>query len=159
MNRSIPILLASTLIIFVILALFVVGVGQFLFRGQSRGEYARVVIGKTIVIAEIADTPQQQQQGLSDRAELSKGTGMLFVFKKPDYYAFWMKDMKFPIDIIWIDADWSVVDITERLMPESYPSTVRPEIAAQYVLEVPAGFSDAHYIEIGEKVTAEFIRS
>lgn len=74
---------------------------------------------------------------------------MLFVFDEPGHYAFWMKDMRFPIDIIWAGPDGRVVHIEENLSPETYPNSFSSALPAQYVLEVPAGFAQAHAVQLG----------
>ena len=91
--------------------------------------------------------------GLSGRESLEGG--MWFVFPEADYYSFWMKDMKFPIDIIWVSDDFEIVDIKENVSPDSFPETFRPKAKALFVLEVPAGFSKTHQIHIGGKVSLE----
>jgi uncharacterized membrane protein (UPF0127 family) len=105
-----------------------------------------VTIGNVKIKVDVADTPLKQSQGLSGRAELKEGEGMFFIFEKPAHYSFWMKDMNFPIDIIWIDENYQIVDIKHSLSPETYPNTVSPKTSAQYVLEVPAGFSQKNNI-------------
>lgn len=129
----------------------IAGVGLWL--GDSR-ESSQVVINSTPIAAEIADTPQEQHRGLSGRRSLSKGEGMLFIFNKSEMREFHMKDMKFSIDIIWMDQHRKIIDITHSLSPDTYPKTVSPRQPAQYVLEVPAGFSKEHNISYGD--TASF---
>ena len=68
-------------------------------------EHAIVAIGGTIVTAEIVDTKEKLELGLSGREGLSFNKGMLFVFPKTGYHSFWMKDMSFPIDIIWLSKE------------------------------------------------------
>ncbi len=133
--------------------------GVFFLRSQSASES----VGPYVVIegveeqvrVTVVDTPQTREQGLSGRSTLAPNEGMLFIFDSPEKLSFWMKDMLFSIDIIWIGSDWTVVDTTEHLTPESYPTTVSPRSPAQYVLEVPAGFIQAHDVEIGRSVTFE----
>ncbi|MES2953754.1 MAG: DUF192 domain-containing protein [Patescibacteria group bacterium] len=106
-------------------------------------------IGSTLVSAIVADTPAVREHGLSGRALLRENEGMLFVFERPDLYAFWMKDMLFSIDIIWMDTNGRVVDIAANLSPKTYPELFAPREKAQYALEVPAGFAARHRVEIG----------
>lgn len=106
---------------------------------------------KTIQI-ERADTLATRIQGLSGRKSLAPDTGMLFIFEKSDIYGFWMPDMYFAIDIIWIDVQKKIVHIEKNVTPESYPKIFKPTTLAQYVLEVPAGFSDQNTIEVGDEV-------
>ena len=99
-----------------------------------------ISIGKATLQVELAQTPEERRVGLSHRRSLQKGRGMLFLFKKEGNYSFWMKDMYFPIDIIWINADKKIVHIEHRVAPETYPKSFASPIPAQYVLEVPAGY-------------------
>ena len=99
----------------------------------------------------IADTDASRQKGLSDTASLSDDTGKLFMFDVPGNYGFWMKDMYYPIDIVWIGADWTVVDITANISPSTYPAVFYPKTDAQFVLEVNDGFTYTHGIVPGEK--------
>ena len=90
------------------------------------------IAGQTIKV-EIADTDAKRELGLSGHAPLSDTQGMLFVFDTPGIYSFWMKDMLFPLDIIWLapsevegtDAA-KVIYIAKDLQPSSYPSAFRP---------------------------------
>jgi hypothetical protein len=77
---------------------------------------------------------------------------MLFVFDKPGFYSFWMKDMKFPIDVAWLDADNRVVDVKRNWQPASYPSGYTNQAAAKKVLELPAGSLEAWGIRPGTRL-------
>lgn len=108
-----------------------------------------VRIGNNIVKVYILDTAPLRAMGLGGRDSISDDEGALFVFDLPRPYSFWMKDMRFPIDIIWIGEDRRVADITENLRPESYPAHYQPRYPAKYVLEVNAGWARRHSIQIG----------
>lgn len=110
-----------------------------------------VAFDTVTVKAEVADNPEVRSQGLSDRAELKAGEGMLFVFEEPDYYPFHMRNMNFALDLIWMDESFEVVDITRRAHPDTYPSSFTPSVPAQYVLEVPAGFAREYDITEGDQ--------
>lgn len=101
---------------------------------------------------ELAVTPQAQEKGLSGRENLQENIGMLFIFEKPDKYSFWMKDMKFPLDIIWFNEDLKVVYLKKDAQPSSYPTAFSPNLNAKYVLEVMAGFSEKNNLEEGDSV-------
>src|SRR4051812_48326835 len=73
-------------------------------RGQTQSAGEVVVEGKIISI-EVADTPEARERGPSGRESLPQGSGVLFVFDAPATYGFWMKDMRFPIDIVWLDEE------------------------------------------------------
>lgn len=101
----------------------------------------------------IADTPALRTQGLSGRAMLHDNEGMLFIFETPGKYPFWMKDMRFPLDIIWIGDDRRVTEITPNVSADSYPRHFSPHVPVRYVLEVNAGFSRRFGIATGTPVS------
>lgn len=98
---------------------------------------------------EIADTQAKQELGLGGRTEIPDNYGMLFVFAKPQKYGFWMKDMLTSIDIIWLDANGSVVLIDHDVSPSTYPSPFYPPIPVSYVLETRAGYAHEHGWQVG----------
>jgi len=100
----------------------------------------------------IADTSELRARGLSGTTMLSPDEGMLFVFDTDGLHSFWMKEMLIPIDILWTDANSSVVHIEHAVSPDSFPQTFTPPLPARYVLEVPAGFATEHGIEVGSKL-------
>ncbi|GEM_PF-714126 len=112
----------------------------------------QIRVGNTDIPVEVAETPAEKEKGLSLRESLPQSQGLLFLFDAPLQYQFWMKEMKFPIDIIWIGADKRVMDITENLDPATYPKTFNPSQPAQYVLEVNTFFAQMHGIKIGDNV-------
>jgi uncharacterized protein len=116
-------------------------------------DYVKIA-GQEIKV-ELATTPAEKQQGLSGREKLAEGEGMLFVFDTTGKYGFWMKDMNFAIDMIWLGTQGEVVYIKKDARPESFPESFTPTAPAKYVLEVVAGFSEKHNLQIGER--AEFI--
>lgn len=111
-----------------------------------------LIIAGQVIKVELADTPEKQRQGLSGRDELSPNTGMLFVFPLSSKQGFWMKDMKFSIDMIWITEEGRVVFIEHSATPESYPKVFTPDQDAKYVLEVPAGFALKNKLKVGDVV-------
>lgn len=110
-------------------------------------------IGDIPVRVEIANTDAERIKGLSDRKEFGeKVNGMLFVFSRPDYHGIWMKDMNFPIDLIWINKDLTVVGIDKNIQPESYPKTFRPSEPVLYLVETDTYYADTMGITVGKKV-------
>ena len=109
-------------------------------------------IGNKRIQVAFANTPELQEQGLSNTAPLTDEQGMLFMFPTETTPSFWMKDMTYAIDIIWIDAGKKVVDITPNLDPQTFPKSFTPVSPIQFVLEVPDGFAEKNSIEIGTKV-------
>lgn len=103
----------------------------------------------TTIAVMLAETPEEHARGLSGREGLDADMGMLFIFDHSEQYGFWMPDMHFPIDIIWIGEDWRIVDIMPRTTPESYPTVFKPRVPARYVLEVNAGNTAAWGWDVG----------
>lgn len=118
-----------------------------------------VTIGAASFTAELAATPAQRTQGLSGRADLPQGTGMLFVFEREDRLAFWMKDMRFPLDMVWIGPQCNVVDITQNAPPPEPDqplaelATYVPPAPAMYVLEINAEDPLGAGLKPGDAVT------
>ncbi|HAO64947.1 TPA: hypothetical protein DCQ44_03135 [Candidatus Taylorbacteria bacterium] len=114
--------------------------------------YKTIQIGRATIQAELATTEAQQVQGLSGRTSLATSTGMLFVFDRADKWGIWMKDMNFPIDVLWIDSNLKVNYIVENMTPASYPTTYWPQTPASYVLEIPVGTIKSDGISVGQSV-------
>ena len=121
---------------------------------QVTAKYVTAEINHVKIKAEIAKSDTARAAGLSNRNTLGENTGMVFVFEKPGEYAFWMKDMLFGIDIIWINND-KVVDISKNVLPEKGPEYTRYKAKAPIdtVIEVEAGYCEKNGIKIGQAVT------
>ncbi len=108
----------------------------------------------------VADTEQKRSEGLAIKDHIDENEGMLFVFQKSGNLKFWMKDMKFPIDIIWLDENQVVRYIMPNLTPcRSYSlcPNYGPDQKMRYVLETTSGFAARHHIVINEtKVQIDF---
>lgn len=100
----------------------------------------------------MANTDVLRAQGLSGRAALAAGEGMLFVFERSDYWGIWMKDMRFSIDIVWLDEEGRVVGLEAEAAPGSYPDVFVPPLRARYVLELPAGAAARYGLAEGTKI-------
>ena|SRR3989344_4308216 len=118
-----------------------------------------VKIAEQKIQVELAITAVEQAQGLSGRQVLNDNEGMLFVFDSAGKHSFWMKDMNFPIDIIWFTPSeggagnsMKVVYIKKYAEPESFPEMYSPDVDAKYVLEVVAGFSEKNNLKAGDQV-------
>jgi uncharacterized membrane protein (UPF0127 family) len=121
-------------------------------------ERAVIEVGGSRLTVEVARTELQRARGLAGHAPLGAAQGMLFLFDRPDRYSFWMRGMEFPIDIIWI-RDGRIVHIEERLpvpVKGGELPSYTPLAEADAVLEVRAGFSAEHRLEVGNLVTSPF---
>ena len=135
---------------------FLIGLIVFLLASRQKpikeGQY-EISVGRNKVFVEIMDTPEKRAHGLSGRSLLSENEGMLFVFEEKDIMpAFWMKDMSFAIDIIWIDENFKIIGIEENLSPDTFPRAFSPSEPVKYVLETPAGWSKKNSIRVGDNV-------
>src|SRR3989344_2951783 len=122
------------------------------YNAIDSGSYVK--IGQIKIPVEVAETEAQVQKGLSGRKFLDQKSGLFFVFAKPDFYRFWMPDMNFPIDIIWI-ADKKVVGVEENVTNDfnpAHPKFYIPPQPVRQVLEVNAGFARNKKIRAGDPV-------
>jgi len=140
-KKFLPIILF--IIVFVVIIIFL----------WPRGYVKQVILRSKIFTVETVDTQALLEKGLSGRSLLAPDEGMLFVFQKPDKYGFWMKDMNFPIDIIWISPDFRIVSIEKSVSPSTYPTIFSSKEASLYVLEISAGEADKIGAKIGDMVT------
>jgi uncharacterized membrane protein (UPF0127 family) len=105
----------------------------------------------------LARTAQERQQGLSDREKLQDNQGMLFIFDQQDVEpAFWMKDMRFGVDMLWIN-DNKIVQINENVEPEpgvsdSNLKLYAPSEPIDYVLELNAGTAQKNNFKVGDSI-------
>ena len=118
----------------------------------------QVLIRETIFNVEIADTVERRTTGLSGRKELDTNSGMLFLYQTGFPTTYWMKDMLFPLDIIWIAQNCRISDISQSVpFPrrddiDSLIPRVHPKKPSAYVLEINSGKSKTHGFKVGDKV-------
>ncbi len=137
------------------LGLFLVAViGVRLF--QYRTPHTTIELkGQTLNVM-VAETPAQQFRGLGKRDSLAPYGGMLFLFDESDRHAFVMRDMRFPIDIVWFDRG-TVVDIASNVAiepdrPEDQLTRYYPRTEANTVLELSAGWAEKYDLKIGDSL-------
>lgn len=114
-----------------------------------------VLMPKGALEVEVANTKPSRELGLSFRPSMGDDEGMLFVFPVPGRYGFWMKDMLFSLDMVWINENGIVVWIERNVTPESYTSGKKAFINqsdASYVLEMNAGLAERFGLYLGSKV-------
>jgi len=139
------------IILCLIIVLFII-----LYFRRSPTKYTTVKIGDVKIRAEIADTLIKRTKGLMFKKILPENEGMLFIFDNEGYHSFWMMNMSFPIDIIWINKEKKVVDISKNTQPCKLScSTYKPKEKAIYVLEVKANFTEKHGVKIGSSLKFE----
>ncbi|MDQ3947544.1 MAG: DUF192 domain-containing protein [Thermoproteota archaeon] len=125
-------------------------------RSVSYGyRQVNVTMNGLVLVADIAATDEQRTKGLSVKDRLGENEAMLFVFDNEAEHSFWMKNMKFPIDIIWLDSDKTIVHIEHNLQPCSFEllcPTYKPNVESLYVLETVGGFAEKYDIVKGTMV-------
>jgi uncharacterized membrane protein (UPF0127 family) len=107
-----------------------------------------------VIDAEIADTSARKQRGLSGRAALAEGHGMLFPYDQPGLHGFWMPDMHFDIDILWMRAG-RIVTVAPNVSKDDPRAVYRPSEPADLVLELPAGTAERRGFRVGDAVAVE----
>ncbi len=105
--------------------------------------------GRQPIFVSVADTPEERTLGLSNTTALPPDVVKLFVFPTDDRWSFWMKDMHYSIDMVWVSATGTVVHVESSVNPETYPTSFIPPVAARYVIETNAGFVATAGITIG----------
>jgi uncharacterized membrane protein (UPF0127 family) len=115
-------------------------------------KHAEVSLNGFVFDAFVSDTEKLRENGLSGFKGLSDKELMLFVFDYDDVVGFWMKDMLFSLDIIWIDSAMKVISIEKNVTPETFPKIFYPTKPARYVLELAAGMTDRLGTKIGDSV-------
>ncbi len=137
-----------------IFLLSIVFLGFFVWYYLKYPLTSSVTIRNQKIFVEMAVTESEKRNGLSSRKNLPHNQGMLFLMGEPAYHGFWMKDMKFPLDFIWI-RDKAVVDITENVphpVDGNPPANIKPRDPADKVLEVNAGIIKQLEIQVGDIV-------
>ena len=125
---------------------------EITFNYPDFGEYDQqeVLLGEETFVWYIADTEEKRATGLSGQIELEDSEGLLFIFESSSAYGFWMKDMNFSIDIIWINEAKEIVHIEENVAPDTYPTVFYPQEQALYILELFKGRSSELGISVGD---------
>lgn len=108
----------------------------------------------TTLRVEVVSKPADLQRGLQGHKPLGEGEGMLFVLPQSEIAAFWMKEMAFAIDILFLRADGTVSNVAPRAAPCKAVAcpVFRSSTKVAYVLEVPAGWSERHGVGAGTRL-------
>lgn len=147
-RENIRLLLGATVVVFVTLLLITLL--------ASRKSTKVIVVDQTFRVM-VAKTDKEKQIGLSNKKQIAKDQGMLFIFNNSDYYSFWMKNMEFPIDIIYINGNkvTTVVDSAKVPNTNTNLTIYQPQDKSDKVLEINAGLANKYNIKKGSTVTIE----
>jgi len=143
-NKEILLLIGITLVILSIVFIFV-----------KTNQPEKVCIeSKSCFVVEIADSEEERRTGLSNKDSIEEDEGMLFTFQEEEFPGFWMKDMNFSIDIIWISSDMKIIGIERNIQPCGQDSCLifYPQEKIKYVLEINSGMSERYGFEEGDSV-------
>lgn len=112
-----------------------------------------VVIAESTVVAKVADSDIKREKGLSNSEPIKDNEGMIFFFPKSEQHGIWMKEMNYPIDIIWVDQNYTVIHTETDVQPSTYPKVFDAPKPSKYVIEVPVGFIKKGGIRIGDMMS------
>ncbi len=114
-------------------------------------ETLQIEIKNKTYTMQVARTAMTREKGLSQTKKIPHD-GMVFIFPHSGIYSFWMKDMNYPIDILWVNEKFEIVEIRENVYPGTYPEVFTPQKESIYVLETSAGFVEQHGIQITDTI-------
>lgn len=120
------------------------------FQADIFDQKAYILLPEKKISLEVVKTAEDQTRGLSGKNSLPEDSAMLFVFNEPDYHGIWMKDMKFSIDILWLDASNKIIFIEKNISPQTYPKVFSPREKALYIVEAQAGFVEKNNLKTGD---------
>lgn len=135
--------LTSRIVVGIILVVLLTTLFWLVILGQQKLQEHKPCLRKLnssecIVRLDFALDQASQEKGLGNRNSLPNNEGMMFVFESEGDRCFWMKDMKFNLDILWLNKEKKIVHIEPKVSPSSYPTSFCPSSPAQYVLEINA---------------------
>jgi len=152
-------------VLLTLFVLLIVAAGVYYTQNYMQGGQVLSVFKKNAIVTidnqsfnvSIANSEKDREIGLSETKSLDQNQGMLFLFNNPGYYSFWMKNMKFPIDIIFINNDQIVTihDNAQIIKAQENPMLYTPTQSSDKVLEIQAGISEKYNFKIGDKVKYE----
>jgi hypothetical protein len=135
------------IVLSLIIAAVLIVSGAYYFSGKK--SKTAVISGHKFIL-ETVMSQGERERGLSGRESLCRECGMLFVFPQKGEYSFWMKDMKFDLDIIWI-ADGKIAYLAKNVSSQNL-KTIKPDRPADYVLEISGGLCDEYGIREGDEI-------
>ncbi len=132
----------------IIAGLFVLAIVAFALAVRPTTHSRNVKLGSTTYKLEVASSEAAKEKGLGARSGMPSDHGMEFPYASPGQQCYWMKDMHFSLDIIWLDSARKVVKIQPNLAPSTYPKSYCAN--AQYVVELNAGQAARAGLRLGQ---------
>lgn len=121
-------------------------------KSKTASSIRVIATEKFKILVYMADNAEKRTKGLGGLSSIPPDYGMFFIFDGSDYISIWMKDMLFPIDIIWIDENNKIVRIEKNISPETYPKIFTAPVKARFVLELNAGMAATYGLKAGEAI-------
>jgi len=132
----------------VLLAAIIVGLSTLLLIWYMQNGYRTLAIGHYRYRLQVVSNSAARAKGLGGRTSLPANQGMLFVYPQQQTLCFWMKDMRFSVDMIWTDAQQQVTHIAADIAPQTYPKQFCAP--GEYVIELRAGQVQANGLSTGQ---------
>lgn len=133
---------------------------QLLFIDQNSTGTPELVKG--IITVDVADEPTERFKGLSNRESMAENEGMLFIFEQAFIPRFIMRDMRFPLDFVWVNGD-QIVDIIENAptepmgTPDDQLKSYSPGQSSDKVIELNAGYIKKYGLRVGDRIKRELL--
>lgn len=124
--------------------------GQSTSGAESNLLKAELALNGYTLSVEVADTDAAREKGLSGRDELAPNSGMLFIFDAPEQQYFWMRNTRFDLDLALFDHQAMLIEVANLYAHDERVYWSR--LPAKFVLELPAGWLDAHAVELGQRL-------
>lgn len=153
MNRKTKIIIFSSVVSLVILAIILNFVSKEFYSFSSGNPIKRVYFKNFTVRAEIVSSDEKRALGLAGRSGLAQDAGMLFLMPSDRIPQFWMQGMQFPIDIIWIKMD-RIIGCERNIQPTDTRIFTSPGFSS-LVLEVNKGFCDQYDVEVNDQIKVQ----
>ena len=140
-------------LISLVLLAAIAAVFYLFFSSVNQVIYKTAQIGNESFKLELADTDAKRVKGLSERDSIGQNEGMLFDFKQDGNWKIWMVQMRFPIDIAWLDADKQIIHIKPNAKPADYPETYKAPSLSRYVIEINSGEFERLGVTVGDYIS------
>ena len=141
------------------IAMIITALGIFFIYNLRLGwvvndnEFVEASIGDSEITLEVVRSDEDKAQGLSGKPYIDDDYGMLFTYSRTGKRSFWMNEMNFPIDIIWVE-NGEVVGLSQNVevYDEGEVNRVEADVYSDQVIEVAAGYCGRHGVEVGDEV-------
>lgn len=125
------------------------------FLSKRKSSCAISVASKDCIHLQLAATDASRQNGLSGKDSMSDTEGMLFVFDGAGKQCMWMKDMKFSLDMVWVDQNKTITHLEKNVSPNSYPESFCGGDRDKYVVELNTGIVERANLFVGKKLNID----